>query len=188
MGKAPDKYRWDLTDLFQDKEEFYTVYLDWLKKITGRSILRRIEMKEVIMDDVVPSEAVDRLSHLKQSCIGFLSRYPKMQSYYAYWMSGYDKGALSLLSAELESCVEYLGNSDRQLVINKLMDYPVLRSLFFYYPVNNRILSFVIMAVFPIGIAGYLIGTHQQKALKKDIRTIMSVSDEIMNMYEEKSE
>lgn len=164
------------------------VYLDWLKKITGRSILRRIEMKEVIMDDVVPSEAVDRLSHLKQSCIGFLSRYPKMQSYYAYWMSGYDKGALSLLSAELENCVEYLGNSDRQLVINKLMDYPILRSLFFYYPVNNRILSFVIMAVFPIGIAGYLIGTHQQKALKKDIRTIMSVSDEIMNMYEEKSE
>lgn len=164
------------------------VYIDMIKKLTGRSIVRHVELKEIIMDDVVPKVAVGKLEHLKESCNGFLARYSKRQSYMGYWMYGYDKDALGHLSEELESTVEYLGNSDRQLVINKLMDYPVLRSLFFYYPVNNRILSYVIMAVFPLGLLGYAIGMRQQNYLKKDIRNIISVSEELINMYKETSE
>ncbi len=163
------------------------VYIDMLKKLTGRSVMRHVEMKEIIMDDVVCSTAIDKLSGLKESCNNFLELYKKRQSYLSYWLHGYDKTKLNRLSARLEDTVEYLSNSDKQLVINKLMDYPVLRSLFFYYPINNKILSYAIMIVFPVGLLGYSIGIRQQNLLKKDIRNIISVSDELINMHKEKS-
>lgn len=163
------------------------VYIDFLRKIAGQSQTRQVVMKELIMDDVEPRQAVERLMHLKFDSKAFLDRYVKPQSYFTYWSKGYDRLMLRHLSDELESVVTYLENSDRQLVINKLMDYPILRSLFFYHPVNNRILSYVVMALFPIGIVGYLVGLRQQKQLKKDIRTIVHVSEELINMHNQES-
>ena len=163
------------------------VYIDLIKKLTGRSIIRHIELKEVIIDDVETNTAIEKLSRLKESCVEFLSQCGKRQSYATYWLQGYNKHSLNELSKELEDTVAYLSNSDKQLVINKLMDYPVLRSLFFYYPVNNRPLAYVIMALFPVGLTGYWIGLRQQNRLKKDINSIISVSDELINIYGEKS-
>ena len=45
MGKAPDKYSWDLTDLFQDKEEFY----EEMKNVKGN--LKQIESYKDILCD-----------------------------------------------------------------------------------------------------------------------------------------
>ena len=45
MGKAPDKYSWDLTDLFQDKEEFYKE----MKNVKGN--LKQIESYKDILCD-----------------------------------------------------------------------------------------------------------------------------------------
>ena len=140
-----------------------------------------------LIDENVINTAIEKLSQLKESCLEFLSQCGKRQSYATYWLQGYDKHSLNELSKELEDTVAYLSNSDKQLVINKLMDYPVLRSLFFYYPVNNRPLAYVIMALFPVGLTGYWIGLRQQNRLKKDINSIISVSDELINIYGEKS-
>ena len=163
------------------------VYLDMIKKLTGRSMVRHVEMKEVIMEDVKTDVALAKLANLRDMCVAFLKKNGKVQTYLQYWLYGYDRGELAALSRTLEDTVDYLGNSDRQLVINKLMDYPVLRSLFFYYPVNNRALAYVIAALFPIGLIGYYIGIRQQNHLKKDIKTVVGVSDELINMYEDKS-
>ena len=40
------------------------VYTDFFKRLFGRSMLRKVELKEVIMDDVDPQEAVRRLEDL----------------------------------------------------------------------------------------------------------------------------
>lgn len=45
MGKAPDKYSWDLTDLFKDKEEFYKE----MKNVKGN--LKQIESYKDILCD-----------------------------------------------------------------------------------------------------------------------------------------
>ena len=161
------------------------VYIEWFKRITGKTMLRHIEMKELIMDNIDNGVAIEKIEHLKASCAEFLNQYKNKLSYKAYWHKGIDKHKLAELSAELEETVEYMKNSDSQLVINKLMDYPILKSLLFYHPVNNQIIASVIMVIFPIGLLGYYIGIKQQSALKKEIKTIDSVSDEIIKILSE---
>lgn len=159
------------------------VYIDKFKKLLGRSSIRHIELKDVIMDEVVTDVAIARIDEVKTLAVAYLDRYKGLQSYKTYWTEGYNKEQLMDLSAKLESLVEYLGNSEKRLVINKLMDYPVLKSLFLYYPIKNKVLGYFVMALLPVGLLGYLLGTRQQKNLKKEIKSIIKVSDELTALY-----
>ena len=159
------------------------VYIDFLKRLVGKAQVRKLTMKEVIIEDIKPAEALQRLDEVVAHAKAFIDRHSKRQSYYDYWMSGYDREMLRRLSAEVELIVDYLGNSRNQLVINKLMDYPIIRSLFFYRPLNNRIVGWVVMVCFPLGLAGYMIGVRQQALLMHDVRMVVSVSEELKGMY-----
>lgn len=161
------------------------VYTDFFKRLFGRSMLRKVELKEVIMDDVDPQEAVRRLEDLEADCKNFLQHYSKPQLYHEYWRKGYDSKWLHEISAKLEVTVEYMSNSDKQLVINKLMDYPVLRSLWLYHPANNSKVGNVMMVVFPVGLACYFIGLRVQRGLKHDLQTVASVSRELIALVKE---
>ena len=160
------------------------VYVDFLRKLMGRGVLRRVEMKEVVINEVVPAMAVEELEKLKSEAGEFLSSCRRPPTYVAYWLHGIDRSRLKRLSADLEATVEYLNNTREQLIVNKLMDFPVLRSLYFYQPVKgNAALSFVCMAVFPIGITGYLIGLRQRKQLRRDVETVRHVCEELTELY-----
>ena len=160
------------------------VYTDFFKRLFGRSMLRKVELKEVIMDDVDKQEAVRRLEELDASCNEFLQHYRKPQPYHVYWRKGYDSKWLHEISAKLEATVDYLSNSDSQLVINKLMDFPVLRSLWLYHPANNSTVGNVMMIVFPIGLVGYFIGLRVQRGLKHDLQTVSAVSRELITLIQ----
>lgn len=159
-------------------------YRNFFRRIVGAPNVRHIEMKEVIMDDVVVADAIGKVSELRAQSETFLSRYDKRQSYLSYWTRGYDKDELDSLSASIESVVEYLGNSRSQLVINKVMDYPCLRHLLMYYPVKNPKIGLAIAALLPIGIIGYIVGVECQKRLRRDIRMVHKVSDELLLILE----
>lgn len=159
------------------------VYVDFMRKIFGKGTLRRVEMKEVVMDEVSDREALSRLEQLKGHAAEFLSRYGKPQAYLEYWTKGIDRKELKSLSQECEAVVEYLSNSRKQLVVNKLMDLPVIRSLYFYRPAENRLLAYLFMILFPLGLVGYFVGMKQQKQLKKEVRTMMSVCDELKALH-----
>lgn len=163
------------------------VYTDFFRRLLGWGTLRRVEMKESSMDDVVSEEAIGRLEHLISSADSFVQDYGKRQSYLKYWLKGIDRGRLKALSAELEDVVAYLANSREQIVINKLADYPVLRSLLLYRPVENKMLAYTFIILFPIGLAGYLIGGRQQAHLLKEVRTIVHVSKELIKLHSEKT-
>ena len=160
-------------------------YVNFFKRITGQQQVRHLQLKDIVMDDMVPSVAITKLESLKNNCESFLSRYSKQQSYLAYWTQGYDMAALKQLSQELETTVDYMSNSTKILVINKLMDYPVLRFLLTYNPVGNKKVGVVVACLLPIGLLGYMIGVVHQKNLKRDIRTIIKVSDELLAMIKE---
>ncbi len=160
------------------------VYVDFLRKLMGRGVLRRVEMKEVVINEVVPAMAVEELEKLKSEAGEFLSSCRRPPTYVTYWLHGIDRSRLKRLSADLEATVECLNNTREQLIVNKLMDFPVLRSLYFYQPVKgNAALSFVCMAVFPIGITGYLIGLRQRKQLRRDVETVRHVCEELTELY-----
>ncbi|MBQ9076768.1 MAG: LptF/LptG family permease [Muribaculaceae bacterium] len=157
-------------------------YLRFFQRLLGRNVVRHIEMKEVVMDDVEKIYALEKISGLMQRCRDFLGRYSGRQGYIAYWTEGFSRHDIHAISSELERTVEYLSNSRDKLVINKLCDYPVIRSLWLYHPTNYRWVGWLCAILVPVGIPVYLMGIKSQKQLKHEINGVIGVSSEVESL------
>lgn len=154
-------------------------YANFFRRLFGRAETRHLELKEVVMDEVEVSEGIARVKALQEHCREFILKYKYTQSYLRYWTKGYDRRQIHGLSAELEHMVEYLSNSRDKLVILKLMDLPVMRSLWLYHPTNYGVLGYAAAMLFPIGLPLYLMGIRSQGKLKQQIASIASVASEL---------
>lgn len=159
-------------------------YLNFFRRLIGSNMARHLKMKEVVLVDVDVPNATGMLSSLSESAGIYLEENPKRPSYIAYWMKGYPRGPLRALSEQLEETVAYISDSRSKLVINKLMDFPILRSLWFYHPSNYKWASWAAMVVFPIGLPVYFIGLRQLSILRHELETIRSVSAQLTELLE----
>ena len=159
------------------------VWINFLRRFTGLHQTRKLEAKEVIINEVDPAVAMERIEALKASCQQFLDRYPGRQAYLAYWQEGYDKPSIKALAEEADSVVDYLSNSRDQMILNKAMDYPIIRQLLTYQPVGNKTLGSIIAALFPIGLPLWLIGLRHQKNLKRDISQTIKTCDQLVAIF-----
>ncbi len=159
-------------------------YMNFFRRLIGSNMARHLKMKEVVLVDVDVRKATGMLSSLSESAGNYLKENPKRPSYIAYWMKGYPRGPLRALSEQLEETVAYIADSRSKLVINKLMDFPILRSLWFYHPSNYRWASWAAMVVFPIGLPVYFIGLRQLSILRHELETIRSVSEQLTELLE----
>lgn len=162
-------------------------YINLFRKIIGQAEIRHLEVKEFSMNDVVPADGIEMLEKLKTEISSFLNEYPKRQRYVKYFAKGYPIERILAISEQLEAVVTYLSDSKDVLIVNKLMDFPVLRKLFFYRVTNIPAVGYLLMALLPVGIVIYLIGQKQQSILKKDIKTIVSVSNELISILEKQN-
>lgn len=159
-------------------------YRNFFRKITGAHVTRKIEFKELIIDNISIEEALEKVSQLRECASGFLTKYKKRQTYTQYWLEGYDLKGLNRLSEVLESTIEYLTNSCDTMVVNKLMDFPILRKLIFYHPIPWKNVGWAFIVLFPIGIPIYIIGLKQQQILKREIGTIVNVCNQLSELLE----
>lgn len=159
-------------------------YLNFFRRLIGSNMARHLKMKEVVLVDVDVPKATGMLSSLSESAGNYLEENPKRPSYIAYWMKGYPRGPLRALSEQLEETVAYISDSRSKLVINKLMDFPILRSLWFYHPSNYKWASWAAMVIFPIGLPVYFIGLRQLSILRHELETIRSVSAQLTELLE----
>ena len=159
------------------------VWLNFLRRFTGLHQTRKLEAKEVIINEVAPDVALECIETLKVSCQQFLDRYPGRQTYFAYWQEGYDKPSIKALAEEADSVVDYLSNSRDQMILNKAMDYPIIRQLLTYQPVGNKALGSIMAALFPIGLPVWLIGLRHQKNLKRDISQTIKTCDQLVAIF-----
>ena len=82
--------------------------------------------------------------------------------------------------------MNYMANSRSRLVINKTMDFPILRSLLLYSPSHgNKRLGWCMMAVFPLSLPLYFVGTGMQKGLKAELAQSVKVCDELSSMLKD---
>ena len=153
-------------------------YMNFFRKLLGRNEARLVTMKEIVMDEVVKADALRMLAELSAKCRKMLAECPPKQSYTAYWLKGYDRGALRSLSVEEEKVVEYLSNSRDKMVILKLMDFPILRSLWLYHPTGLKGVGWAAIVVFPVGVPLWLAGRSVQSHLRKEIEMIIKVAGE----------
>jgi lipopolysaccharide export system permease protein len=154
-------------------------YINALKNIIGKRAARKVEKKEVIIYNPDYKSLIRRLSRLVENSRIYLSRHKRWQNYLAYWRKGGKDTEAERLVAEMESIVEELANSDRILVLNKLMDYPIIGG---YKPLGANLdkqISVGIGLFFPIGFPVYLFATYRRKLLYQDIKMVQKVSEEL---------
>ena len=154
-------------------------YANFFRRIFGYNEIRNVQLKEVIMDEVVVADALVMLQSLADACSRFTARYARTMSYVKYWMQGIDRDEISGFVDRLEGTVEYMSNSRDKIVINKLMDYPVIRRMWFHQPSYGKWMSYASMIVFPVGLPVYLIGLHCHKKLLKEVAAVANVTREI---------
>lgn len=134
------------------------------------------------MEEVVPAEACDMLRNLVEHTERFLDRSPRRLGYVAYWLRGYNRKNLKKLRSEMESVIEYMSNSRDKLVIHKMMDYPIVRSLWLYHPTNYALTAWAAIVLFPIGLPVYFVGIRQLRILRDELHKIIKVSSELTDM------
>ncbi len=157
-------------------------YLNFFRKFFGVSEVRNVEMKEVVMEDVRPALAVERLERLRAEVAAFLAANPASQSYAAYWLNGYDRPALHALRDDMEQLIDRLSNSRDKMVINTLMDIPVIRSLWFISPVHAPWLSWTMIILFPVGVPVWLYGRYTQRRLRSELETVSTVAARLITL------
>ena len=158
-------------------------WLNFLRRFTGLHQTRKLEAKEVIINEVVTDEALSKIEALKTSCQQFLDKYPGRQRYIDYWQQGYDKTAVKSLAEQVDNVVDYLSNTRDQMVLNKTMDYPIIRQLLTYRPTGNKAIGTALAALFPIGVPAWLVGLRHQKNLKRDIRATIKTCDQLIAIF-----
>ena len=158
-------------------------WLNFLRRFTGLHQTRKLEAKEVIINEVVPADAISRINALKESCQQFLDKNPGRQRYIDYWQRGYDKAVIKSLAEHVDSVVDYLSNSRDQMVLNKAMDYPVIRQLLTYSPVGHKKVGTAIAALFPIALPVWVVGLRHQKNLKRDIQLTAKTCDQLVAIF-----
>ncbi len=155
-------------------------YMNFIRKIIGKQEVRNIVMKEIVIDEMIPETALKYIDELSDLCNEMLRKTGnKRQNYYEYWTRGYDKDLLHSISYRLETLVEYAQYSKNQLLITKLMDYPIIRNLYLYRPTKIKSAGILLAILFPISVPIYLFGSWQQKGLRRELNMILSTNKEL---------
>ncbi len=158
-------------------------YRNFFRKLFGVTVTRHVEFKEVAMDDVIVEDATVMINGLSGDCASFLNRYKTTQNYFIYWMRGYERRRIRALAAEIDNVVVYMSNSRDMLLVAKLSQYPILRSLWLYRPIKLPILGlFVSVAMSPIALPLYFMGIKSQKRLKNEIAATLKINTAIIEL------
>lgn len=161
------------------------VIKNFFSTLLGLKQKRNVELKEVIMDEMKPAPAVERLGELEAMCRNYLADNPVRQSYTAYWLKGYDIDTLISLRDLQENIIERVANTRSRKIIFKLREMPVLRVMWLLRPGLSPIFSKAMIALFPLGIPLWLLGLRMQSLLRADLTTTVNVSSQIIKLIQD---
>ncbi len=154
-------------------------------RITGRQLTRRIDFKEVIINDIDLSEALRLVKELADEAEGFSLRYGgRPQLFFSYWLRGMDTTAVSRIGGELDKAADYLSDSRDKAVVNKLLDLPVVRAQWVYRPATRMWQSVAAMMLFPVSIPVWIIGIIRQKRLLASMKLTQSTCKSLAYLLE----
>lgn len=157
-------------------------YLNALKNLIGKRSGRKVEKKEVIIFTPDYRAILPRLDKLANDCANYLKGHKRWLNYITFWRQGGKDHTAEQLAEEMDGIIEELANSDQNLLLNKLMDYPVIGG---YNQLNANLNGKIGLALgifIPIGLPIYLLATYQRKLLRHDIQVVQKTSRELEDM------
>ena len=154
-------------------------YVDNIKKWFGIRTVRKIERKEVIVFNVDYASLRLRIETLEQLCNAYLSDCRRGTSYFAFWQRGGRDDEADRIVSAMEQMIEEGSNSDRNLLLNKLMDFPIITGRWSGFWLSRQTGN-LIACLFPVGLPVYLGVAWRRKFLLRDFRTVRQVCGELL--------
>jgi lipopolysaccharide export system permease protein len=158
-----------------------------LQRFMGKRETRNYSKKEIVMNP--PDYATDRemIGQWDQACNQYLTEHPGiffssfLTRYVSFWKRGFYDPELNRLVDGMENWIEDLLNSEENLILNKLMDYPIVKPWhgeFFNKPFVRKSCGIV----FPVGLFIYLLAVWKQKKINDDLQISRKVNDELKDI------
>jgi lipopolysaccharide export system permease protein len=101
-------------------------WMETLLRLTGKREIRNYSCKEVIMDTPDYPEAIRLMEQWNKDASAYLKHKQRIPFYIPFWKQDFQNEQLNRLLISMDHWIEDLLNTDENLIIGKLMDYPVV--------------------------------------------------------------
>ena len=154
-------------------------YKNFFMRLLGLRASRKLNRKEVIIDDPDYATLPRRLAGLSEFCIEcrktmHLRRIPNYID--IFFSEGQDKHAV-MLSERVEALVEELHNSRDNVIIMYINEYPVINPTAHTRPFDSQRLNMAFGIFFPLGLLVYLRIWRYRLRLRLDLRNIERINN-----------
>ncbi|MDR0681472.1 MAG: LptF/LptG family permease [Dysgonamonadaceae bacterium] len=150
------------------------------QKLTGKREIRNYLKKEVIMTPSNYSKDIREMEKWNKQCEDYLLEYKRFPFYISFWKKRFVDSKLDGLIESLENTIEDLLNSEENLIIGRLMDFPIIKPFHLKF-MNKPGVRWFCGIIFPIGLIIYGIVIHKQKQIRDDLAISQKVNDQIIS-------
>ena len=149
-----------------------------LLRLFGKREIRNYIRKEVIMNPPDYPEAIRLMENWNKKASFYLEQKRKIPFYSSFWKQDFQDMHLNELLVSMDLWIDDLLNSNENLILGKLMDYPII-SPYHLKIFNQPAMRWTCSIFLPVGIIVYGICLLKQNQINSDLRMIMKVNEEI---------
>ena len=154
-------------------------YKNFFMKLLGLRPSRKLDKKEVIINDPDYTTLPQRLSELSDFCVAYrrTKHLRRIPNYYSiFFRPGQDK-RIAQLSDKLEDIIEELHNSRDNVLIMYINEYPIINPSAHTRPFNNKRWNMIFGIIFPLGLLVYMRIWRYRLRLRLDLRNIERINN-----------
>lgn len=148
------------------------LYREWIRRRLGLPESHHVTLKDVIIYDICPGQALAMTENLHIASLSWLSRHKPRPSYTGYWAQAYSPEAIDRIGENTDSLVTYLSDSRDAKVIDILNHYPATRSLWILRPFKNKKICTALKWFAPAGLLFYIFSLPYARRVYGEIRKI----------------
>ncbi|CDE08161.1 putative uncharacterized protein [Prevotella sp. CAG:485] len=157
-------------------------YMHLLRRIFGLRQKRGSAFKEVIINDIDATLALQMINRLDAGANAILRRVAKPMGYIRYWFSGVNNNTVKRVALQTDMLFDYLSDSRDAHLVRLLSNYPIITSLWLYRPAPRRWMAWTAVICFPIGVPVWIFGNVALRRLRTEMKAIKTTDESIRNI------
>ena len=157
-------------------------YMHLLRRIFGLRQKRGSAFKEVIINDIDATLALQMINRLDAGANAILRRVAKPMGYIRYWFSGVNNNTVKRVALQTDMLFDYLSDSRDAHLVRLLSNYPIITSLWLYRPAPRRWMARTAVLSIPIGVPVWIFGNVALRRLRTEMKAIKTTDESIRNI------
>lgn len=155
-------------------------YVRWFRRVFGVKEKRRVDYKEVIINDLDGSAASNLLMEIEELSNQLSQQVSRAMSPLGYWTSGVDRGELGLLAGKVDAMIEMMTDCRDKSVVAKLKEYPVIRKLWIYSPLKVQHPRWATYLLTTLGLPLWLLSRRYLKNLRTELTLTSTLTSHLL--------